>query len=193
VATPIGFEPTISTLTGWRVKPGYTTGPRTADHSIGVSSPLPPGYPAPMPRRRPNEVSAGGVLARPSGRSWEVCLVRAGRYWGLPKGHIEAGESPVQAALREISEECGVLLEVLSINAALPSSEYVYRRAGTLVFKLVHHFLVTAPAGTELTPQAAEIDEAEWLSFEEASARASFADTRSALAAARDALAAPSA
>src|ERR1019366_5157836 len=28
VATPIGFEPTISTLTGWRVKPGYTTGPR---------------------------------------------------------------------------------------------------------------------------------------------------------------------
>jgi hypothetical protein len=27
VATPIGFEPTISTLTGWRVRPGYTTGP----------------------------------------------------------------------------------------------------------------------------------------------------------------------
>jgi 8-oxo-dGTP pyrophosphatase MutT (NUDIX family) len=145
-----------------------------------------------MPRRRPNEVSAGGVLARPSGRSWEVCLVRAGRYWGLPKGHIEAGESPEQAALREISEECGVPLEVLSIKAALPSSEYVYRRAGTLVFKLVHHFLVTAPVGTELTPQAAEIDEAEWLSIEVASARASFADTRAALAAARDALAAPS-
>jgi site-specific DNA recombinase len=28
LATPIGFEPTISTLTGWRVRPGYTTGPR---------------------------------------------------------------------------------------------------------------------------------------------------------------------
>ena len=27
MATPIGFEPTISTLTGWRVRPGYTTGP----------------------------------------------------------------------------------------------------------------------------------------------------------------------
>jgi 8-oxo-dGTP pyrophosphatase MutT (NUDIX family) len=145
-----------------------------------------------MPRRRPTEVSAGGVLARASGTGWEVCLVHAGRYWGLPKGHVEAGETPEQSALREISEECGVPRDVLSIKAPLPSSEYVYRRAGTLVFKLVHHFLVIAPTGTELTPQESEIDEAEWFSIDEASAQASFADTRAALAAARDVLAAPS-
>ena len=119
-------------------------------------------------------------------------MVRAGRYWGFPKGHVEAGESDEEAALREISEECGLPRESLSITARLPSSEYVYRRAGRLIFKLVHHFLVTAPAGSELTPQAAEIDEAEWLSFDEASTRASFADTRTALAAARDTLVAPS-
>ncbi len=65
-----------------------------------------------MPRRRPDEISAGGVLARPSASGWEVCLVRAGRYWGLPKGHIERGESAEQAALREISEECGVPIEL---------------------------------------------------------------------------------
>ena len=192
MATPIGFEPTISTLTGWRVRPGYTTGPRTADHSIGLSATLPPGYAAQMPRRPPDEISAGGVLARPAVGGWDVCMVRAGRYWGFPKGHVEAGESDEEAALREISEECGLPRESLSITARLPSSEYVYRRAGRLIFKLVHHFLVTAPAGSELTPQAAEIDEAEWLSFDEASTRASFADTRTALAAARDALVAPS-
>jgi len=116
-------------------------------------------------------------------------MVRAGRYWGFPKGHVEAGESAEQAALREISEECGVPLGSLSLNARLPSSEYAYRRAGRLIFKLVHHFLVIAPAGSKLTPQAAEIDEAGWLTFDQASARASFADTRIALAAARDKLA----
>jgi hypothetical protein len=44
------------------------------------------------------------------------------------------------------------------------------------------------PAGTAVTPQPGEIDEAEWLAFDEASARASFADTRTALAAAATAL-----
>ncbi|HWF56754.1 MAG TPA: NUDIX domain-containing protein [Candidatus Dormibacteraeota bacterium] len=142
-----------------------------------------------MPRRRADEVSAGGVLARPSDTGWEVCMVRAGRYWGFPKGHVEAGESPEQAALREISEECGLPRDSLSLVAPLPSSEYAYRRAGRLTFKLVHHFLVLAPAGAVLRPQADEIDEAHWLGIDAAIARASFADTRTALAAARQALA----
>ena len=137
-----------------------------------------------MPSRRPSEISAGGVVVRPAERSWEVCLVHVGRYWGLPKGHLEPGETPRDAALREISEECGIPLDVLSIIAELPPSEYVYRRAGRLIFKLVHHFLVVAPAGTELVPQPSEIDEAAWLFFDEAAEKASFVDTRTALAAA---------
>ncbi len=141
-----------------------------------------------MPRRRANEVSAGGVLARPSERGWEVCLVRAGRYWGLPKGHVEAGETPQQAALREVAEECCVAPECLAIIAELPPSEYVYRREGRLIFKLVHQFLVTTAAGTGVAPQAGEIDEAQWMSLDEAAARASFADTRTALSAAREVL-----
>jgi 8-oxo-dGTP pyrophosphatase MutT (NUDIX family) len=103
----------------------------------------------------------------------------------LPKGHVEAGESAQQAAIREISEECGLLPGSLTIVAELPPSEYVYRRGGTLKFKLVHHFLITTAAGAALTPQPAEIDEAEWLTLDEAMARASFADTRTALDAAR--------
>ena len=77
------------------------------------------------------------MLARPSANDWEVCLVHAGKYWGLPKGHIEHGESAEQAALREISEECGVPLDSLTIVGRLPSAEYVYRRGGTLTSKLV--------------------------------------------------------
>jgi 8-oxo-dGTP pyrophosphatase MutT (NUDIX family) len=145
-----------------------------------------------MPRRhRADENSAGGVLARPSAGGWEVCLVRADRYWGLPKGHIEPGETAAQAALREMSEECGVALAALELVTGLSSSEYVYRRGGRLIFKRVEYFLVTAPAGTTASAQPGEIDEVEWLSFEQARERASFADTRTALDAARRELAEP--
>ena len=138
-----------------------------------------------MPQRRPNEISAGGVLARPVAPGFEVCLVHAGRYWGLPKGHLEPGESAQQAALREISEECGIPQSRLRIVDTLPPSEYVYRRAGRLTFKLLHQFLVLTDGTAELAPQLSEVDEAVWLSFDEAAERASFADTRTALAAAR--------
>ena len=115
-----------------------------------------------MPRRpmRPNEVSSGGVVFRRSADQVEVCLVNDGRYWGFPKGLIEPGETPEVAALREISEETGLVREVLLLKAALPLTEYVYRRrdSGSLIFKRVHHFLVEAPAGAELHPDPAEIN-----------------------------------
>jgi len=141
-----------------------------------------------MPGRRPNEVSAGGVVARASANGWEICLVCAGRYWGFPKGHLEPGETAQQAALREIAEECGLPPASLSIVAELPAAEYAYRRGGRLMFKLVHHFLVIAAPGAELRPQASEIDEARWFSIDDAIGRASFADTRAALTAARQLL-----
>lgn len=124
------------------------------------------------------------MLVRPIADGWEFALLRAGRYWGLPKGRMETGETPVQAAVREMSEECGVSPDLLTVVADLPPSEYVYRREGRLVFKLVHHFLVTAPAAAALVPQQSEIDEAEWLTLQTALSRAAFADTRTALTAA---------
>lgn len=144
---------------------------------------------APMARRpfQPNEVSAGGVVVRRSGGGPEVCLISDGRHWGLPKGNVEHGETPAEAALREISEETGIERAALAVVAELPASEYVYRRrdTGRLIFKRVHQYLVTAPAGAELHPQPSEIDAAAWLSFDDALQRASFDDTKRALQEAR--------
>jgi len=141
-----------------------------------------------MPVRpfRPNEVSSGGVVVRGFEGAHQVCLVCDGRYWGLPKGHVEAGETPEVAALREISEETGIPLQQLRVVATLAPSEYTYRRrdTGRLVFKRVHQFLVEATADSELHPDPAEIAEAAWLSFDEARERASFRDTSTALDAA---------
>ena len=127
-------------------------------------------------------------MVRPSGGAYEVCLVNDGRYWGLPKGNVEPGETAEQAALREIAEETGIAHAALAIVAELPPSEYVYRRrdGGRLIFNRVHQYLVTAPSGAELRPQVEEIAAAAWLPFDDALSRAGFADTRKALQAARN-------
>ena len=138
----------------------------------------------------PNEVSAGGAVVRPTGDGVEVCLVNDGRYWGLPKGNLERGETPSDAALREISEETGIERSQLRILAELTASDYVYRRrdSGRLIFKRVHQYLVSAPAGAALHPQESEIADAVWLPFDDAERRASFDDTRRALQEARSLL-----
>jgi len=137
---------------------------------------------APRPFQ-PNEVSAGGVVVRDAAGSVEVCLVHDGRYWGIPKGNVEGGETPEQAALREIAEETGIAHDGLRVLAELTPSEYVYRRrdTGRLIFKRVHQYLVAAPADAELRPQESEIAAAAWLPFSDASQRASFDATRRAL------------
>ena len=113
----------------------------------------------------------------------EAVLVSDGRYWGLPKGNLEAGETPEDAALREVAEETGIRRDTLSVIAELAPSDYVYRRrdTGRLVFKRVHQYLMTAPADAELHRQESEIADAAWLTFDAAVRRASFDDTKRAL------------
>ena len=141
--------------------------------------------PSAVPRRpfQPNEVSAGGVVVRNAANGHEVCLISDGRYWGLPKGNLQAGETPQEAALREVSEETGIGHDELHIIAELTPSEYVYRRrdSGRLVFKRVHQFLITAPDNAVLHRQESEIADAAWLTFDDALRRASFDDTKRAL------------
>jgi bis(5'-nucleosidyl)-tetraphosphatase len=144
----------------------------------------------PGSRRRHDEVSAGGVVVRraPGGDGWEACLIRVGRAWSLPKGNLDAGETPEQAALREIGEEVGLPLDRLHVLGELPPSEYMYRRDGRLISKIVYHFLVEAPADAPLHADAWEVDEAAWVPFDEAVHRAAYRDLRAVFAAAKERL-----
>ncbi len=58
-----------------------------------------------MPPEAKVTVSAGGVVLNQQGM---VLVVDQGTSWSLPKGHVDPGEEPVQAAAREIREESGV-------------------------------------------------------------------------------------
>src|SRR4051812_45054298 len=74
---------------------------------------------------------AGGVVRRMVDDEPEYLLVEASDnrdIWVLPKGHIEKGETPEAAAVREIAEEAGVRA---SIVARAGESEYNVR--GTTV------------------------------------------------------------
>ncbi len=50
-------------------------------------------------------LSAGVVVVRTDGDHTLFLLLRAFSYWDFPKGMVENGESPIQAALREVAEE----------------------------------------------------------------------------------------
>ncbi|SHK57718.1 NUDIX hydrolase [Thermocrinis minervae] len=82
------------------------------------------------------EVSAGGVLFKDD----EVLLVKnPSEVWTFPKGLIEEGESPEEAAVREVKEETGVLGKIVT---PLGSVEYYYTREGQRIKKKVYYYLM---------------------------------------------------
>ena len=54
------------------------------------------------------KLSCGVVLARASDDGCVTLLLRAYHHWDFPKGLMEEGEEPLQAALRELREETGI-------------------------------------------------------------------------------------
>ena len=79
-------------------------------------------------RRAELEVSAGGIVFRrpPEEEDPRFLLIRDSYdNWGFPKGHLEDGESPAEAARRETIEETGlnqvVLQGTIRVIVTLPS------------------------------------------------------------------------
>jgi len=67
--------------------------------------------------------AAGGVLWRRSGQGVEIAVVHRPKYddWSMPKGKLHAGEVPLLAACREVTEETGVWP---AVGRRLPQQEY---------------------------------------------------------------------
>lgn len=53
-------------------------------------------------------LSSGIVVVRRGHREWKYLLLRAYRNWDFPKGIVEEGEDPLDAAKREVAEETGI-------------------------------------------------------------------------------------
>ncbi|HST05415.1 MAG TPA: NUDIX hydrolase [Chloroflexia bacterium] len=116
-----------------------------------------------------NEYSAGGVVFRLSatGTGWDIVAVQRARHgdWSLPKGHLEAGETREQAAIREVKEESGIDARIIS---SLGETDYFFRTTnGGLVHKTVYHFLLEATSDTLGGPNW-EVSESRWVNINEA-------------------------
>lgn len=118
------------------------------------------------------EISAGAVLVRRMrGRPWVAVVRPRGRAegtWALPKGLVDAGETPAETALREAYEETGVRAR---LGRELGDVRYVYTREGERVFKIVSFYLALAAGGRigELPPgMHLEVAEARWVPLEDA-------------------------
>jgi 8-oxo-dGTP pyrophosphatase MutT (NUDIX family) len=90
------------------------------------------------------------------------------RVWALPKGKIDAGESPAETAVREVREETGVEGRLVE---KLGDIRYVYTWEGERIFKVVSFFLLRAARGrigAIEDEMRIEVAEARWLPLEEA-------------------------
>jgi 8-oxo-dGTP pyrophosphatase MutT (NUDIX family) len=137
-------------------------------------------------RRARVETSSGGVVYR-RGEDFEFLLIRDPYdNWGLPKGHIEGGETPQQAALREVEEETG--LRDLELVAQLPTIDWYFRARGKLVHKFCHFFLLRCADGDPVPQLDEGITECKWSAPPDAVDIVSYANARHVLRAAVEVL-----
>lgn len=116
---------------------------------------------------------AGGIVIRENAGRQQVLLVCSRTdpsHWVFPKGHIEAGESPEQTALREVREEAGVQAELV---ATVGESEFDMPSERVRVRYFAMQF--RAPC------EASEARARRWLSHEEALSTLSFENDRKLL------------
>ncbi|MDQ6787029.1 MAG: NUDIX hydrolase [Acidobacteriota bacterium] len=133
--------------------------------------------------RTVEQISAGGAAFRQNGSDVEIALISAkpSLRWQLPKGIIDANETPEVAALREVREEAGIETELLQ---KIETIEYWYvgDNGGERVrfHKLVHFFLLKYTGGT-VEDHDFEVAEARWVKLDEAVEMLAFKGERSVL------------
>jgi 8-oxo-dGTP pyrophosphatase MutT (NUDIX family) len=116
------------------------------------------------------QISAGGVAFRRVEGEYEVAIISmnpSGR-WQLPKGLIDDGESPEQAAVREVREEAGVETELLE---ALETIDYWFVSDWDEVRRRIHkqvHFFLLRYTGGDVADHDDEVLESRWLAVDEA-------------------------
>ncbi|MFC1654128.1 NUDIX hydrolase [Patescibacteria group bacterium] len=150
------------------------------------------------------EFSAGGVVYRKTEDGVEFLIGKHSGYhkWVLPKGLIESGETPEEAAVREVKEETGIVAKIIK-PTPLHTEEYEYeaeyrsedsdkkilRRVvqyqesggkGELVKKEVVFYLMKYVSG-DVEDHSWEMEEVLWVLFDDALEKLSFEGDKLAL------------
>lgn len=102
--------------------------------------------------------AAGGFVLNNQGQL--LVFLRRG-YWDMPKGKIDPGETPEQAAMREVREETGLVH--LEAGPLLTHTWHTYREKGERILKCTWWFRMKT-TDVEFIPQTEEdIEEIRWV------------------------------
>ena len=108
--------------------------------------------------------AAGGVVTNVD--SGKQLFIFRRDYWDLPKGKLDDGEAPAEAALREVEEETG--LEQIELGPALPTTYHTYRsKKDNRILKPTYWYRMRTEQ-QELLPESGEgIELAQWRRIQE--------------------------
>jgi bis(5'-nucleosidyl)-tetraphosphatase len=123
--------------------------------------------------------SYGIVPLRRSQGQWEVLLVQHLKgHWSMPKGHPDPGETPQETAKRELFEETGLTVLQFFSDVSFQES-YRFKSSNRIIDKKVDYYV--AEVVGEVRVQKQELQDALWLSFDQAIQKVSFTEARSIL------------
>lgn len=101
--------------------------------------------------------AAGGLIEKDGAYLFIFRLEK----WDLPKGKLEMGESPEEAAIRECEEECGITQ--LTITKTLDPTYHIYKHKGGYALKKTYWYSMQTKHTGVLVPQIEErIERVEW-------------------------------
>ncbi|CAN2229889.1 MutT NTP pyrophosphohydrolases including oxidative damage repair enzymes [Candidatus Nanopelagicaceae bacterium] len=169
-----------------RKRPAHRSPQNSPTQEGGVKkTPAKKTQPARVYAKRVDEVSAGGLVVDTTGKLGLLIGRRdqkdaSGKkiLWSLPKGHIEEGETPEQAAIREVAEETGIQS---AIEKPLGVIDFWFMAGGKRIHKTVHHYLFRECGGL-LAAQESEVDEVAWFPLNQIIDKLAYPDEKKLIA-----------
>jgi len=106
--------------------------------------------------------AAGGVVKNESD---ELLIIFRRKKWDLPKGKLDYDETPEEAAIREVKEECGI--HNLELGKFLMKTFHLYSEKKKSILKKTHWYSMYSSDDEELIPEVEEdIEEVSWMDKE---------------------------